>query len=132
MYNYHKNSFEKIKTDVKIRILPILIACWSEFRTFKQNRENPGKIGMVGQSVLSTEMPTPGDLKPGDSLIFANPTHPPPNQLTQPPMGNYAAIIQKIATIFQELFKDYIRFSRTTYYEYNFTDCTKMHIPSPF
>ena len=38
----------------------------------------------------------------------------------------------KIATIFHRLFKDHIRFSRTTYYEYNFTDCTKMHIPSLF
>ena len=37
--------------------------------------------------------------------------------------------IQKIATIFQGLFKDHIRFSRTTYQEYNFKDCTKMHIP---
>ena len=106
LYNYHKNSFEKIKTDVKIGILPILIACWSEFRIFKQNRENPGEIGMVGQSVLSTEMPTPGDLKPGGSLIFTNPTHPPPNQLTQPPMG-----MQRSYKKLQPLFKN---FSRTT------------------
>ena len=33
--------------------------------------------------------------------------------------------IQKIATIFQGLFKDHIRFSRTTYQEYNFTDLYK-------
>ena len=31
---------------------------------------------------------------------------------------------------FQGLFKDHIRFSRTTYKENNFTSCTKMHIPS--
>ena len=31
------------------------------------------------------------------------------------------------------LFKDHIRFSRTTYQEHNFTDnCTKINIPSPF
>ena len=44
----------------------------------------------VISKLLSTEMPTSGDLKPGDSLIFTNPTHPPPpppNKLTQPPMG---------------------------------------------
>ena len=38
----------------------------------------------------------------------------------------------KLATIFQGLFKDHIRFSTTTHQEYNFTDCTKMHIPSLF
>ena len=32
LYKYHKNSFENIKTDVKIGIFAILIACWSEFR----------------------------------------------------------------------------------------------------
>ena len=31
---------------------------------------------------------------------------------------------------FQGFFKDHIRFSRTTYQEYNFTDCVKMHISS--
>ena len=72
----------------------------------KQNRENPDEIGMVGQSVLSTEMPTPGDLKPGDSLIFTNPTHPPPNKLTQPPVG-----MQHSYKKLQPFFKD---FSRTT------------------
>ena len=40
--------------------------------------------------------------------------------------------IQKIATIFQGLFKDHITFSMTTYWENIFTDCTKMHIPSLF
>ena len=50
LYKYHKNSFEKIKTDVKIGIFPILITCWSEFRTFKQNWENADEIGMVEQS----------------------------------------------------------------------------------
>ena len=52
LYKYHKNSFEKIKTNVKIGIFPIPIACWSEFRIFKQNWENADEIGMVGQSVL--------------------------------------------------------------------------------
>ena len=36
----------------------------------------------------------------------------------------WTGFIQKIATIFQGL--------RTTYWEYNFTDCTKMHISSLF
>ena len=43
--------------------------------------------------------------------------------------------IQKMATIFQELFEDHIRFSRTTYLEDNSIDSTKvtkMHIPSLF
>ena len=34
--------------------------------------------------------------------------------------------------IFWGLFKDYFWFSRTTYQECNFTNCTQMHIPSPF
>ena len=72
----------------------------------KLHRENPDEIGMVGQSVLSTEMPTHGDLKPGDSLIFTNPTHPPPNKLTQPPVG-----MQHSYKKLQPFFKD---FSRTT------------------
>ena len=38
--------------------------------------------------------------------------------------------IQKFATIFQGLFKVLMQFSRTTYQEYNFTDCTKIHIIS--
>ena len=46
--------------------------------------------------------------------------------------GDLTGFIQKIATIFQGLFKDHIRFSTTTYQELNFTDCTKMHISSPF
>ena len=79
-----------MKTDVKIGI----------------NQENPDEIGMVGQSVLSTEMPTPGDLKPGDSYIFTNPTHPPLNKLTQPPMG-----MQHSYKKLQPFFKN---FSRTT------------------
>ena len=39
-----------IKTDVKIGIFPILIAYWSGFGIFKQNRENPNEIRIVGQS----------------------------------------------------------------------------------
>ena len=37
-------------TRVKIGIFPILIAYWSGFEIFKQNRDNPDEIGMVGQS----------------------------------------------------------------------------------
>ena len=48
---YHKNSFENFKTDVKIGIFPIPITSKSGFGIFKQNWENPDKIGMVGQSV---------------------------------------------------------------------------------
>ena len=45
-----------IKTDVKIGSLPIPIAYWSGFGIFKQNRENPDEIGMVGQSDLVNEI----------------------------------------------------------------------------
>ena len=50
LYKYRKNSFENIRTDVKIGIFPIPITYWSGFRIFKQNRGNPDEIGMVGQS----------------------------------------------------------------------------------
>ena len=39
-----------ITTDVTIRIFPVPIKYWSRFRIFKQNWEDPNKIGMVGQS----------------------------------------------------------------------------------
>ena len=52
LYKYHKNSLESIKTDVKIGIFPIPIAYWSGFGMFKQNRENPDEIGMIGQSAI--------------------------------------------------------------------------------
>ena len=41
--------------------------------------------------------------------------NPPSSQPIDPVPNGNAAIIQKIATTFQELFKDYIRFSRKTY-----------------
>ena len=44
---YHKNSFENIKTDIKIRIFPITIADWLGFGVYKQNRENSYEIKMV-------------------------------------------------------------------------------------
>ena len=47
---YPNNVFENIKTDVKIGIFPILITYWSGFGIFKQNRENPNEIRIVGQS----------------------------------------------------------------------------------
>ena len=84
----------------------ILCPCIIIIRIHSKKSKQIGEIGMVGQSVLLTEMPTPGDLKPGDSLIFTNPTHPPPNQLTQPPMG-----MQRSYKKLQPLFKN---FSRTT------------------
>ena len=37
-------------TRVEVRIFLIPIACWSGFGIFKQNRDNPDEIGMVGQS----------------------------------------------------------------------------------
>ena len=37
----------------KIVIFAIPIAYWSGFEIFKQNRENPDEIGMVGQCVNS-------------------------------------------------------------------------------
>ena len=47
---FPNNVFENMKTDVKIGIFPILIAYWSGFGIFKQNRENPNEIRIVGQS----------------------------------------------------------------------------------
>ena len=47
------NSFDSIKTDVKIGIFPITIAqYWSGFGIFKQNRKNPDEIRMIGQSEI--------------------------------------------------------------------------------
>ena len=45
-----------IKTDVKIGSFPIPIAYWSGFGIFKQNRENPNEIRMVGKSELVIEI----------------------------------------------------------------------------
>ena len=45
-------------TRVKIGIFPILIAYWSGFWIFKQNRDNPDEIGMVGQSENVTNRST--------------------------------------------------------------------------
>ena len=53
---YPNNVFENIKTDVKIGIFPILIAYWSGFGIFKQNRENPNEIRIVGQSGSKTDV----------------------------------------------------------------------------
>ena len=47
-----------INTDVKIGIFPIPIAYWSGFGIFKQNRENPDEIGMVGHAELVIEIQT--------------------------------------------------------------------------
>ena len=54
---YYKNLFEKIRTDVKIRIFVIPIAHWSGFRIFKENQENPAEIGKVGQSDIVLQRP---------------------------------------------------------------------------
>ena len=54
---YYKNLFEKIRTDVKIRIFLIPIAYWSGFRIFKENQENPAEIGKVGQSDIVLQRP---------------------------------------------------------------------------
>ena len=53
---YPNNVFENMKTDVKIGIFPILIAYWSGFGIFKQNRENPNEIRIVGQSGSKTDV----------------------------------------------------------------------------
>ena len=42
-----------LRTDVKNTIFPIPIAYWSGFRIFKQDRENPDEIRMVGQFGLA-------------------------------------------------------------------------------
>ena len=42
--NYHKIFHGSIRTDVKIRIFPILIACWSGFKIFKQNLQWGTKV----------------------------------------------------------------------------------------
>ena len=55
LYKYHKNSFENIKTDIKIRIFPIAIADWLGFGVYKQNRENSYEIKMVRQSALNQQ-----------------------------------------------------------------------------
>ena len=49
-----RSSCVFIKTDVTIGIFPI--AYWSGFGIFKQNRENPDEIGIVGQSELVIEI----------------------------------------------------------------------------
>ena len=43
-------NWKKICTDVNTGIFPIPIAYWSGFEISKQNRGNPGEIGMVEQS----------------------------------------------------------------------------------
>ena len=53
---YYKNLFEKIRTDVKIRIFLIPIAHWSGFR-IQENQENPAEIGKVGQSDIVLQRP---------------------------------------------------------------------------
>ena len=40
---------------------------------------------LSGPYLAYAEMPTTGDLKPGECLFFTTP--PPPEKLTQPPMG---------------------------------------------
>ena len=55
LYKYHKNIFENIKTEVKIRIFTPLITSWLGFGDFQQNQENSDMIRMAGQSVLSVE-----------------------------------------------------------------------------
>lgn len=68
-----KNSFQNIRTDVKIRIFTILIAFWSGFGISKQNWENRNKIMIVGRSVYFygalVQHPFP----------HRNPPPPPPN-----------------------------------------------------
>ena len=44
LYRYHKIFHGSIRTDVKIRIFPILIACWSGFKIFKQNLQWGTKV----------------------------------------------------------------------------------------
>lgn len=55
LYKYHKNIFENIKTEVKIRIFTPLITSWLGFGDFQQNQENSDMIRMAGQSVLLVE-----------------------------------------------------------------------------
>ena len=47
LYKYRKNSFENIRTDVKIRIFPIAVTDWLGFGVYKQNQENSNEIKMV-------------------------------------------------------------------------------------
>ena len=44
LYKYHKNIFENIKTEVKIRIFTPLITSWLGFGDFQQNQENSDMI----------------------------------------------------------------------------------------
>ena len=50
LYKYNKNSFENIRTDIKIGDFLISVAYWRGFKISRQKRENPNEIGMVGQS----------------------------------------------------------------------------------
>ena len=53
-FSGHQRSFsfmrfdENITTRVEIGIFPIPVAYWLGFCIFKQNRDNPDEIGMVG------------------------------------------------------------------------------------
>ena len=49
-------SVGKIRTDVKIRIFPILIAYWSGFGIFKQNWENSTKLGWLDSLYMRAEV----------------------------------------------------------------------------
>lgn len=43
-----------ISGQVKICFFLILMAYWAGFRIFQQNQENPNKIGVVGQSDITS------------------------------------------------------------------------------
>ena len=45
-----KKSSKISQHESKSGFFQIPIACWSGFGIFKQNRDNPDQIGMVGQS----------------------------------------------------------------------------------
>ena len=50
---YHKNSLGNIEISQNLFFL-ILMAYWAGFRIFQQNQENPNKIGVVGQSEITS------------------------------------------------------------------------------
>ena len=63
------------------------------YRCHYANGQNPCKPNGFSTTDTEAETPTSGDLKSGDCLVFSAPRNfnetlpPPPEKLTQPPMG---------------------------------------------
>ena len=53
LYKYNKNSFENIRTDIKIGDFSYPSCILAGIQNFQAKAENPNEIGMVGQSEWS-------------------------------------------------------------------------------